>query len=202
MLCQAPLHCFSKTKDCRVVVPENSVSKSNSHTGLGLYVGMSHPKTCLKCQNCHGRPSKYLVDPGKNSNFAVKKDVWFSIVDIDFFNFKNWLVTARVPSRRVEVLAKYPVTAPIQSARMVDSGNQRILVCKRNFIFYSYGNCEIFIWFTLSTTKEILILTSWPPWLGNRQGLIIKMGAEFLIQVSLVCTKRITYWAKPFILWC
>ena len=31
------------------------------------------------------------LDPTKNLNFAVKKDVWSSIVDIDFFNIKNRL---------------------------------------------------------------------------------------------------------------
>ena len=41
---QAPLHCFSEIKDCRVVMPENRVSKLSSPTGLGLYVGLSHPK--------------------------------------------------------------------------------------------------------------------------------------------------------------
>ena len=45
MLAQAPLHCFSGTKDFRVVMPENWARKFNSHTGLGLYVGYSHPKT-------------------------------------------------------------------------------------------------------------------------------------------------------------
>ena len=38
---QASLHCFSETKDCRVIIPENWVSKLNSGTGLGLYVGSS-----------------------------------------------------------------------------------------------------------------------------------------------------------------
>ena len=44
MIGQALLHYFSKTKDYRVVMPENWVSKLNSHTGLGLYVGSPLPK--------------------------------------------------------------------------------------------------------------------------------------------------------------
>ena len=102
MLGQASLHCFSKTKDCKVVMPENWVSKLNSRTGLGLYVGSSHPKTLsemtkptCKTMETFGRSWE------KNLNFAVKKDVWCSIVDIIFFNIKNWLVIARVPSRGV-----------------------------------------------------------------------------------------------------
>ena len=48
---QAPLHCFSKTQDCRVAMPENWVSKLNSCTELGLYVGSSHPKTMSEMTN-------------------------------------------------------------------------------------------------------------------------------------------------------
>ena len=45
---------------------------------------------------------------------------------------------------------------PIQSAWMINSGNQ-IVVCKRNLIFFSYGICKIFTSFTLNTTEEIFI---------------------------------------------
>ena len=126
----------------------------------------------------------------KNLNFAVKKDVWCSIVDIIFFNIKNWLAIARVPSRGVQVLDKSPVMTPIQSAWMVNSGNQRILVCKRNFILHSYGNRKIFIWFTWVQLKKFSFLTSSPPWLENRQSCIIKIIAEFIMQVSLVFSQR------------
>ena len=45
MLGQATLQCFSKTKDSRVLMPENWVRKFNYHSGLGLYVGPTIPKT-------------------------------------------------------------------------------------------------------------------------------------------------------------
>ena len=38
--------------------------------------------------------------------------------------------------------------------------------------------------------KKFSFLTSWPPWLENRQSWIIKIGAEFIIQVSLVLSQR------------
>ena len=99
MLGQAPLHCFSKTKDCRDVIPENSVSKLNSHTGLGLPVGPSHPKTMSEMTKSPCKTENH----GKNLNFAVKKDVWCSIVDRIFFNIKNQLGIARIPTRGVYI---------------------------------------------------------------------------------------------------
>ena len=44
----APLQCFLATKDYKVVKPENWVSKLNSSTELGLYVGSSTPKDNVK----------------------------------------------------------------------------------------------------------------------------------------------------------
>ena len=45
-------------------------------------------------------------------------------------------------------------------------------------------------------------LTSWPPWLENRQSWIIKIGARvYNTGLSGAFTKKITLWAKPFILW-
>ena len=38
--------------------------------------------------------------------------------------------------------------------------------------------------------KKFASLISWPPWLENRQSWIIKIGAEFIIQVSLVLSER------------
>ena len=38
--------------------------------------------------------------------------------------------------------------------------------------------------------KKFASLISWPPWLENRQSWIIKIGAEFIIQVSLVISER------------
>ena len=38
--------------------------------------------------------------------------------------------------------------------------------------------------------KKFSFLTSWPPWLENQQSWIIKIGAEFIIQVSLVLSQR------------
>ena len=63
MLGQDPLHCFSKTKKCRVVIPEIWVSKPSSCTGLGLYLGSPDPKAmfemtkpCCKTMNIFCRP--------------------------------------------------------------------------------------------------------------------------------------------------
>ena len=114
MVDPAPLHCFSKTKDCRFVKPENWVSKLNSHTGLGLYVGHHTQRQCPKRQNSLAKLWKFLEDPNEHLNFAVKKDVWCSIVDRIFFNIKNHFLIARVPS---------PIMTSIQSAWMVNSSN-------------------------------------------------------------------------------
>ena len=38
--------------------------------------------------------------------------------------------------------------------------------------------------------KKFVSLISWPPWLENRESWIIKIGAEFIIQVSLVLSQR------------
>ena len=38
--------------------------------------------------------------------------------------------------------------------------------------------------------KKFASLISWPPWLENRQSWIIKLGAKFIIQVSLVLSER------------
>ena len=123
----APLQCLSKTKDCRVVKPENWVSELNSRTGLGLYLGSSHPKTMSEMTKTplqkKKKTSKFLVDSGKHSNFSVKKDVWCNIVERPFFNIKNQFVIARIPRRWVQVLDKSPIMTPIQSAWMVNCGN-------------------------------------------------------------------------------
>ena len=63
-----------------VVKPENRVSKLNSRTGLGLYVGSSHPKTMSEmtkppCKEKNTVNFFFFVDPGEHSNFSVKKDV-------------------------------------------------------------------------------------------------------------------------------
>ena len=114
MLGQAPLHYFSKTKNCRVVMPENWVSKLISHTGLWLYVGPSHPDTLSEMTKTPCKTMKIFGRSwGKNLKFPVKKDVWCSTVDIIFFNIKSRLAIARVPSRRVKVLHKSPVMTPI-----------------------------------------------------------------------------------------
>ena len=116
MLDQGPFHCFSETKDCRVVMPENRVSKLNCCTGLVLKVGSSHPKTSEMTKP----PCKNMKIFGrsweKKLNFAGKNDVWCSIVDIIFFNIKKSLVIVRVPSRGAYVLNKSPVMTSIQSA--------------------------------------------------------------------------------------
>ena len=79
----------------------------------------------------------------------------------------------------------------IESAWTVKSRNWRILAEKGNFIFYIYGNCYLFIWFTLrATEKKIASLISWPTWLQNWQSWVIKIGAEFIIQDSLVLSER------------
>ena len=46
--CQPSYNDSLETKNCRVVKPENWVSKLNFHTDLGLYVGSSHPKIMSK----------------------------------------------------------------------------------------------------------------------------------------------------------
>ena len=38
--------------------------------------------------------------------------------------------------------------------------------------------------------NKFSFLTSWPPWLENRQSWIIKIGAEFIMQVSLMLSER------------
>ena len=43
---------------------------------------------------------------GKNLNFAVKKDVWCSIIDIIIFNIKNWLVIAKYQVEECKSLIK------------------------------------------------------------------------------------------------
>ena len=101
---RAPLQCFSETKDWRVAKPEHCMIKLNSHRGLGLYVGPSHPKTMSEMTKplCKERKMSklfYLVDPGEHSNFSAKKDVWCNIVERPFFNIQNQFVIARVPRR-------------------------------------------------------------------------------------------------------
>ena len=41
--------------------------------------------------------------------------------------------------------------------------------------------------------KKFACLISWLPWLENRQNWIIKIGAEFIIQVSLVLSERVLH---------
>ena len=101
MLGQAPLHYFSESKDCRVAMPENWVVKLNSHTGR-VICGVVTPKDLVwndKTPMQNHENIWYIL--GKNLNFVVRKDVWCYIVDIIFFNIKNWLVIARAPSREV-----------------------------------------------------------------------------------------------------
>ena len=74
MIGQVLLHCFSKTKDCSIVMPENCVSKLNFRTELGLYVGSSHPKTMSEMTK-PPLERDILVDPGKKLYFAVKEKV-------------------------------------------------------------------------------------------------------------------------------
>ena len=66
MFDRAPLQCFSKTKDCRVVKP---VSKLNSRTGLGLYMGSSRPKTMCEMTKtpCKKKKKKKRQKFSKNS---------------------------------------------------------------------------------------------------------------------------------------
>ena len=123
MLGQALLHCFSKTKDDRVAMPEIWVSKLNSLTGLGLMWGRHTQRPCLKWQNHLAKPWKYLEVAWKNLNFAVKKDVWCSIVQRPFFNIKNQFVITTVPRTWVQVLDKSPIMTPIQNTWIVNSGN-------------------------------------------------------------------------------
>ena len=49
--------------------------------------------------------------------------------------------------------------------------------------------CSLFdsLWVKL---KKFSFLTSWPPWLENQQRWIIKIGAEVIIEVSLVLSQR------------
>ena len=73
---------------------------------------------------------------------------------------------------------------------MVNSGNQRVLLCEGNFIFYSTGTVRSLfdsLWIQL---KKFSFSTSWPLWLENRQSWIIKIVAEFITQVSLVLSER------------
>ena len=63
--------------------------------------GRHTQRPCLKWQNPLAKYGNILEILGKNLNFAVKKNVWCSIVDMIFFNIKNRLVIARVPSRGV-----------------------------------------------------------------------------------------------------
>ena len=82
--------------------------------------GRPTQRQCLQWQNFLVKPSKLLVDPGKNLNFDGKRDVWCCIV---FFNIKNKFVIVGVPRRWVQVLDKSPIMTSIESARIVNSGN-------------------------------------------------------------------------------
>ena len=97
---KSPCYCFSKSKNCRDVMPENWKSKLNTHTGLTLlYVGPSHSKTMPEITKRRCKTMKILLDPRKNLSFAVKKDVWCSIVERTFFNIKTFVLIARVLRR-------------------------------------------------------------------------------------------------------
>ena len=67
---------------------------------------------------------------------------------------------------------------PIQSAWMVDSGNERIFVCKWNFTWVMVTTRCSFDSF-LVQLKKFASLISWPPWLENPLSCIIKRGADF-----------------------
>ena len=58
MVDQAPSHCFSEIKGCRIVKPDGRVSKLNSRIEHGLYVGSSHPKTMFEIAKPHGKTMK------------------------------------------------------------------------------------------------------------------------------------------------
>ena len=75
MLGQAPLHCFSEIKDYKVFNPANWVSKLNSSTGMGLYVGSLHTKTMSEMTN---PPCKTITILGRSwgtIKLCCKKDV-------------------------------------------------------------------------------------------------------------------------------
>ena len=103
--------------------------KLNSRTGLGSYVGLSHPKTISEMAKPLAKRKKkqkkklFFVDSVEHLNFVVKKDVWRSFVKRAFFNISNQFVIARVPRRWLYILDKSPITTPIYSVWMVNSGN-------------------------------------------------------------------------------
>ena len=126
VLDRAPLQCFYETKDCRVVKPENWVSRLNSRTGLGLYVWS--PKTMsemtkLPCGKKKKKNVKIFSRFWETFKLFCKKGCMCSIVERPFFSIKNQFVTARLPRRWVQALDKSPIMTPIQSGWMVNSGN-------------------------------------------------------------------------------
>ena len=88
MIGLALLHSFSKTKDCSVVMPENSVSKLNSLYKTWVICEVVTPKENVQ----NGKTPlqiDILVDPGNKLHFAVNMNLWGGIVKITFLNIRN-----------------------------------------------------------------------------------------------------------------
>ena len=78
---------------------------------------------------------------------------------------------------------------PIQSTLMVNSGHRKMFVKETSSSIIIETIRALFdsLWIQL---EKFSFLTGWPPWLENPQSWIIKIGAEFIIQISLVLSER------------
>ena len=121
MLGQAPLHFFSETKDCRVVMPENWGSELSSRTGVGLYVGPSHPKTLSEMTKpwLENRQS-WIIKIG--AEFIIQVSLVlpqrrlhdghnYLFHDVKISNFKNWFIEVWMSTETGRVtISRFPLT--------------------------------------------------------------------------------------------
>ena len=140
-LVNPPYNASPETKDYRVVKPENWVSKLNIHTELGLCVGSSHPKTMYELTKppCIKITDKIKIKIKLFSH--IKEHVCF-VIEVISFNFKDNFIIAREPLVCGIIFSNCPIVSIVQTTWIVNSGYQRVVVEKRDFVAVSDSDLE------------------------------------------------------------
>ena len=127
-----------ETRNCRVVKPENWVSKLNIRTELELCVGSSHPKTMSELT----KPSCIKITKIKNKirtrSFShIKEHIWCFVIEVINFNFKDNFIIAKELLVCGIIFDNCPVVSIVQTAWTINCGWQRVVVEKVNFVAVS-----------------------------------------------------------------
>ena len=138
ILAKPPCNASPKTKDCRVVKLENWVTKLNICTELGLCVRLSHPKTVSELTKPPCIKKSRNKNKIKTKSFShIKEHIWFFVIKVISFNFKDDFIIARKPLVCGIIFYNCPIVPIVQTAWMVNSGYQREVVEKGNFVAVS-----------------------------------------------------------------